>query len=61
MYITDDPIADFNRYDKEKSEREDKCPHCHDCGEPIFDEYYEFDGRILCTECVRGYRKEVRI
>ncbi len=34
-YYSADPIADFNRYDREQQERLDKLPRCYACGEPI--------------------------
>lgn len=61
LYYTDNPIADFNRHDRERAAEEAKLPRCHDCGEPIFDEYYEFDGRKICTSCIEEYRCEVEL
>lgn len=58
---TDDPIADFNRYDREREAEEARYPRCHDCGEPMFEEYYEFDGRKICSDCIENYRVEVKL
>lgn len=58
---TDDPIADFNRYDREREAEEARYPKCHDCGEPMFEEYYEFDGRKICPDCIENYRVEVEL
>lgn len=55
MYIgmTDDPYADFDRYDAIMASREAMLPQCEDCGEPIHDDiYYEVDGEILCEKCM---------
>jgi non-homologous end joining protein Ku len=39
MYYTDDPIADFDRYDKEQQERLEQRPVCSVCGEHIQDDH----------------------
>lgn len=56
MYITDDPIDDFRRYDAEMQARLDKLPKCSECGEPIQDEYaYLINDEFVCEECLNGY------
>lgn len=60
MYFrTDDPIRDFERYDREQAEYEARLPVCDDCGTRIDDlDYYEVDHEILCEECLKErYRK----
>lgn len=52
MYITDDPVADYDRYDTERAEEENRLPHCDYCGEPIHEKYYEIDGEIICEDCL---------
>lgn len=61
MGITDDPIADFNRYDAEQEEAMKKYPECAECGLRITDDYYyEVEGEILCEEHMNErYRKSV--
>ena len=61
MYYTDNPLADFNRYDAEQERHRQKLPKCSDCGEPITDEYcFEFGGYYICEECLRdNHRKSV--
>ncbi len=61
MTYTDNPVADFDRYDAEQAEAEEKLPHCAYCGEPIYDEYYyEIDGDIVCKDCLDdNFRKWV--
>lgn len=56
MYRTDDPIADFDRYDQEQAEYEATLPHCELCGEAIYESYYEIDGKIICDECIERLR-----
>ena len=60
MFYSDNPLADFNRWDSEQSEWLAKLPKCSDCGEPIQEEfaYYIHDG-WLCEHCVETCRKEV--
>lgn len=55
MYFgrTDDPIADFVRYQAEQEEETEKLPKCDNCGEPIMDDYcYDVGGDILCEDCM---------
>lgn len=57
MYITDDPVADFDRYDAEQAAYEAKLPHCVYCGEPMWDDYYEIDGEVVCRDCLDEHFK----
>ena len=59
MYYSDDPIADFNRYEADQEEQLDKLPKCDICGEPIQDDYlYDIYGDIFCEECLNDkFRK----
>lgn len=58
MY-TDDPIADFNAYDRERQEWLDSLPVCAHCGEPIQDDkYYVIEGVNICTDCLYEYCDE---
>jgi formylmethanofuran dehydrogenase subunit E len=52
MYYTDDPVADFNRYDREQARREARLPKCAYCGEAIYEKYYEINEKIICEECL---------
>lgn len=52
MYRTDDPAADFDRYDREQAKAEAKLPHCDICGNAITDHYYNINGEIYCEECL---------
>lgn len=55
MYYSDDPIADYNRYEADQEEQLDKLPKCDICGEPIQDDYYyNLNGDIFCKECLDG-------
>ena len=60
MYITDDPIADFERYDLEQTKLEAKLPHCDYCGAALYESYYYINGETLCEEClIDNFMREV--
>ena len=59
MYRTDDPIADFDRWDAEQAAYEARLPHCDYCGEPCYETYYEINGEIICEECIEKFRHDV--
>ena len=55
MPWTDDPIRDAERHEAEQERQLQKLPICCECGEPIqTDECYEFDGELLCPDCLMG-------
>lgn len=59
MFYTDDPIADFNRWDAKREKELEELPRCIDCGEPIQDEYlFDIDGDLFCAKCmIANFRK----
>jgi hypothetical protein len=62
MYYSDDPVADFDRYDMEMERRRARLPQCEDkkCRHRTIDDdfYYDIEGEILCEECMkRRYRR----
>ena len=61
FYRTDDPAADFDRYDAEQQKQLEKCPKCSMCDEHIQDEhYYEINDEVICEECLNdNFRKSV--
>ena len=61
MFYTDDPIADFHRYDAEQQKKLDRLPKCSECGEPIQDEFcFEVNDELVCDECMHNnHRKSV--
>ncbi len=61
MIFTDDPVADFERYDAEQQEKLDRLPVCDYCDEHIQDDYYyELDNECICEECLNEhFRKHV--
>jgi len=57
MFITDDPVADFLRYDAEQEKELERLPHCAECDQRIEDEFcYQINGEILCETCMEQYR-----
>ena len=60
MFVTDDPIRDFHRHDREQQDWEDSLPHCECCGDAVDDYVYDISGEILCIKClVARYRRDV--
>ena len=60
MFYTNDPVADFHRYDSERERALQKLPKCSECGEPIQDEEcFVYDGRYICESCMEGFKKYV--
>lgn len=60
VFYSDDPIADYDRYDRERQEWEDSLPHCEHCGEPGDDFVWEIEGEILCDDCaIAKYRRNL--
>jgi formylmethanofuran dehydrogenase subunit E len=59
MYRTDDPNADFNRWDNDQQKQLDRLPKCAECGEPIQDEEcFEIDGGLVCPECLKSNHRK---
>ena len=55
---TDDPVADFERWDAEQEEKLKKLPKCCECGEPIQDDScFEIGGDYYCEDCMEDHRK----
>ena len=61
MPYSDDPLMDFDRYDREQEKRLAELPVCDYCREPIQDDhYYLINGDNVCPECLEiEFRKEV--
>lgn len=60
MYYTDDPIADFDRWDTDQHKQLEQLPVCEDCGEHIQDETaFYINGEWICEDCMDSYRREV--
>lgn len=61
IFRTDDPAADFDRWEAEQENWLAKRPVCADCDEPIQDDhYFDINGEAICPDCMEGnYRKEI--
>jgi formylmethanofuran dehydrogenase subunit E len=60
MRYTDDPVADFERYDVEMAKKLEQLPVCSECGEPIQDEEaYMVHGDYICEECMDCHKVRV--
>ena len=52
MYRTDDPLADFDRYETERERELERCPECSYCGEKITDAFaFHIDGEWYHKDC----------
>ena len=57
--FTDDPVADFERHDREQQEAASKLPKCVYCRQRINDEeYYDIDGDLMCYECLVTHHRK---
>lgn len=56
---SDDPVADFERHDREQVAALELLPICDICNNPIQDEYlYDFNGELICEHCLdKFFRK----
>jgi hypothetical protein len=56
-----DPLADFDRWDREQNEALKRLPVCEKCRRRIQDDdYYDVHGEILCEDCMKDkYRRSV--
>ena len=60
MPYSDDPLLDFERWDREQTKLLDELPVCADCEEPIQDETaYYINGDWICDDCMESYRRDV--
>ena len=59
MYRTDDPAADYNRYDAKREKALRKYPKCAWCGERITDDhFYDFGVEYVHEDCLADYCDE---
>lgn len=53
-FRTNDPAADFDRWDAEQERRLARLPICERCGERIQSEnLWDIDGTLYCPECAK--------
>ncbi len=61
MPWTDDPVADYARYDRQQEKALARLPRCSECGNPIQEEEcWEFNDELICEQCLNdNHRKRV--
>lgn len=60
MPWTDDPVADFERHDREQARWLAQLPTCERCGDAILQETAVcINGFWYCDDCLYDYRKDV--
>lgn len=60
MFYSDNPIADFDRWDAEQNKQLENLPVCADCDNPIQDETaYYINGEWICRDCMTTYERIV--
>lgn len=56
MYVTDDPVADYERYDAEQERALERLPRCTCCNEPIQqDDAVCINDEWFCDGCLVDY------
>lgn len=53
FFYSDDPARDYDRY----LDAMPKSPTCDCCGEMVGEEFWEIDGNIYCSECLRACKR----
>ena len=62
MYWTDEPVADFHRYDRAQENALARLPKCSRCRERIQSEFcYEVDDEPVCDECIKEEDEATRV
>ena len=58
--MRDMPLSPYDTYEPPSAEPSDKV--CDLCGDPIFIgyDYYDFDGKIVCEDCLSKYTDEFK-
>lgn len=52
----------YDRHEAEQARYEARLPHCDYCGEPIYEKYYEIEGKTVCEDCLEDlYAHDVEI
>lgn len=60
FFRTDDPLADFERWDAEQARRQERLPKCDLCGRPIEEHYYLIGTEKICPDCLENeYGRDV--
>lgn len=54
MWFTDDPAADYDRWDAEQHRKLKRRPRCSHCDEYIQSHCYRIDGDYICPDCLES-------
>lgn len=59
MFTTDNPIADYDRYDRERTKWLERKPKCEECGHHIQQETaVRIGDKWYCDECLDNLRED---
>ena len=60
MTYTDDPVADYARWDAKQAKEQDQLPRCNYCGEPIQQSTAVClgDDEWFCDGCLKDYLRK---
>lgn len=62
MFRTDDPLMDFDRWERQKEQQAASLPECDHCEKPIDDYYWNINGEIFCEGCLNeNFRMAVEV
>lgn len=60
VHYSDDPLADFDAWDKHQNKQLERLPVCMDCEQHIQDETaYYINGEWICQSCMSAYEQVV--
>lgn len=58
VYRTDDPLADFDRFEEDRARQLEERPVCSQCDEPIQeDSCFEINDEAICIGCMENFKK----
>jgi len=58
MFMSDDPVADHERWQAELARLEEEVPVCGYCNRPVQDDfYYEINDEPVCADCLEQHFK----
>lgn len=57
IYAYEDPYQDWEAYEADRAKADEGDLHCDECGERIWDVWYDIEGVIYCPECIRDRRR----
>lgn len=60
MNYTDNPLTDFDNWDREQEKQLARLPRCSECGNSIYpDEFlFDFNGEVICEKCLNDNHRK---